>query len=143
MKRSPIQRKPKKQKIDRIPLPFSRPCEVKKEQPAVKVMRDNREICNQLTKFGRDEYHNRVRIMWERQGKKCGLQISPQCKERGGRLLINEAQFDHSYGRGMGGGKRSDAIVDEQGNPINMAVCCWCNSLKGSKPLSDFNVIVP
>ena len=151
MKRSgPIQRKTplrpkrdKKPKIERILMKLLRPGEVKKEQPAVKVMRDNREICNQLTKAGRDEYHSRVRTMWERQGRKCGLQISPQCKENGGRLLINEAQFDHSWGRGMGGGKRNDRIIGDDGKPLNMAVCCWCNSLKSSRPLSDFQEIVP
>jgi len=146
VKRSgPIQRKSwlrsskaKKPKIERIPMRLLRPGEMKKEQPAVRVFVSGREVCNDLTKAGRDEYHRRVRVMWERQGRKCGLMISPQCKEHGGRLLINEAQFDHSYGRGMGGGKRNDSIIDKDGNPTNMAVCCWCNSLKGSRPLTYF-----
>lgn len=117
---------------------FPKPSHVQQDKPTVKVFKDGREICDQLTKAGRDEYHLRVRIMYERQGKRCGLIISPQCKERGGRLLLSEAQFEHSNGRGMGGGKRTDAIVDKDGNPTNMAVCVWCNSLKSSRPLSDF-----
>ena len=123
MNYEPMFPKPKDKRIPKIP---------------VKIMRDGREICQLNCKAGRDEYHRRVRVMWERQGRRCGLVISPQCKERGGRLLINEAQFDHSYGRGMGGGKRNDSIIDKDGNPINMAVCCWCNSLKGSRPLTYF-----
>src|SRR5271156_2665054 len=110
----------------------------KPPKPAIRVFRDNREVCNMLTKAGRDEYAGRVRAMWERQGRKCGLYISPQCKARGGRLLIDEATFDHSYGRGMGGGKRNDAILDANGKWLNQAVCCWCNSLKGSRSIDYF-----
>jgi len=128
---------------DRIPLAIPRPNEVKKEVVAVKVFPSGREVCNQLTKPGRDEYHRRVRVMWERQDRKCGLQISPQCKERNGRLLIDEAQFDHSNSRGMDGYKRDDRIIDDDGKPMNMSVCCWCNSLKGSRPMSDFDEVVP
>ncbi len=95
-----------------------------------------------LTKQGRDEYGRRVREMWERQGRKCGLQIASQCKERNGRLLINEAQFEHSMGRGMGGAKRDDRIVDDDGKPMNMAVCGWCNMLKGSRPVTDFDLYI-
>ena len=117
---------------------FPKPKDQKKPpKPAVKVFAGGREVCDQLTKAGRDEYLRRVRVMWERQGRNCGLQISPQCKARGGGLLIGEAQFDHSFGRGMGGGKRDDRI-EINGKPINMSVCCWCNSLKGSRPVTDF-----
>lgn len=123
----------------RVDVPmFPRPKDQKKEPITVRVYRDGREACNMLIKAGKDEYHRRVRAMWERQGHKCGLQISPQCKEQGGRLLIDEAQFDHSFGRGMGSSKRDDRIIDENGKSINMAVCCWCNSLKGSRPVTDF-----
>jgi hypothetical protein len=135
-------KKPEPHRKEHVSLAFPKPKDMKKEIEPIKVFRSGREVCNQLTKAGRDEYHSRVRTMWERQGRRCGLMISPQCKERGGRLLIEEAQFDHSYGRGMGGGKRDDRIIGEDGKPTNMAVCCWCNSLKGSRPLSDFEVEV-
>jgi hypothetical protein len=105
---------------------------------------DLREVCDMKSAKGRREYSRRIREMWERQGKRCGLIISPQCKERNGRLLINEAQFDHSFGRGMGGAKRTDAILDKNGNWLNQSVCCWCNCLKGSAPLTNFiDDIVP
>jgi hypothetical protein len=146
MKRSPIKRKPKKQKIERIPLPFSRPCEVKKEQPAVKIMRDGREICNQLTKSGRDEYRGRTKTMFNRQGGRCGLQISPQCKERNGRWPFDQIQFGHEVSRG--GGKQDDRIevLDPKTGKMKQqcrALCPFCNSLQGSRKMSDFDVIVP
>ncbi len=142
-RKTPFLSKKKEPRVERIPLAILRPGEMKKEVEVERVFRDGRTKINQLCKEGRDEYHRRVRIMWERQDRKCGLQISPPCKGRGGRLLIDEAQFDHSYGRGMEGGKRSDSIVDKDGNPTNMAVCCWCNIMKGSRPLSDFDVFIP
>jgi hypothetical protein len=118
---------------------FPKPKDAKKHpKSAVRIMKDGREICDHLTKAGRDEYKRRVRVMWERQGRKCGLQISPQCKARSGRLLIDEAQFDHEICRGMGGAKRTDAIVDKDGRPVSRAVCCWCNCLRGSRPITDF-----
>ena len=113
---------------------YPKPGQIRKQRPAVKVFAGGREVCDMTTKAGRDEYRNRVRIMWERQGRKCGLMITPQCKAKNGRLSIDEATFDHSYGRGMGGGKRSDSLDG------NRAVCCWCNSLKGSRPPSDFGL---
>ena len=121
---------------------FPKPKDVKKERSHIAIFAGGREVCNLLTKKGRDEYHWRIRVMWERQKRKCGLQISTQCKERAGSLRIDEAQFDHSCGRGMGGAKRDDRILDDLGKPINMAVCCWCNSMKGSRPLSDFEGVV-
>jgi hypothetical protein len=121
---------------------FPKPGQIKKKPEAVKVFPNGREICNIKCKTGLDEYLRRKRIMWERQNKKCGLQIAPQCKERQGRLLIDECTFDHDNGRG--GGKQDDRIEKpnpETGKmePVNHAVCWWCNSLKGSRPLSDFD----
>ena len=46
----------------------------KPPKPAVKVMKDGREICDQLTKAGRDEYERRKRLMWERQKRRCCLE---------------------------------------------------------------------
>ena len=144
MKRSgPIKRtswlRPKRDKkpnIERIPLPFARPCEVKKEQPAVKVMKDGREICNQLTKAGRDEYERRKFAMRDRQGKRCCLEgIIPDCP---GFLAKADTTFEHEDGRGFDGAHRDDRI--EILNPktgkmewINGAAHSVCNSKKGSR----------
>ena len=122
---------------------YPKPSQIRQQRPAVKVFAGGREVCDMTTKAGRDEYRNRVRIMWERQGKRCGLMISPQCKAKNGRLLINEATFEHSRSRGMGGSRRTDAIIDKEGKWLNMAACCWCNSLKSSRPLEEFTEIVP
>lgn len=140
MKRSPILRKPPKPKIERIPMAILRPGEVKKEVVAVKVFPSGREVCNQLTKSGRDEYRIRTKKMWERQGCRCGLQISPQCKERNGRWPFDEVQFGHEVSRG--GGKQEDRI-EVDGKPRNKALCGWCNSLQGSRPMSDFEEVIP
>ena len=107
----------------------------KPPKPAVKVMKDGREICDQLTKAGRDEYRGRTKTMWNRQGGRCGLMISPQCKQRGGRWAFNEVQFGHEVSRG--GGKQDDRI-EVDGKPRNRALCAWCNGLQGSRPMSDF-----
>lgn len=123
-------------------IAFPKPSQVRKPQEAVKVFRDGREVCRMMTKIGRDEYSNRVRRMWERQGRKCGLIISPQCQARNGRLLIDEAQFDHETPRRMGSGSRDDRI-EIDGKPVSRAVCCWCNCLRGSRPLSDFEELIP
>lgn len=121
---------------------FPKPGQIRMPQEAIKVFRDGREVCVMTTKAGRDEYASRVRQMWERQGHKCGLQISPQCQNRNGRLLIDEAQFDHETPRGMGSSRRDDRI-EIDGKPISKAVCCWCNCLRGSRPLSDFEELIP
>jgi hypothetical protein len=77
-----------------------------------------------------------LRMMWERQGRMCGLQISKQCPIK---LPLRHAQFDHSDGRGMGGssggaGKRDDRILID-GTPVNCAACVYCNAEKGSRRL--------
>ena len=123
-----------------------RPNEMKKESPAVKIMRDGREIFNQLTKAGRDEYRGRTRKMFDRQGGRCGLIISPQCQRRNGRWPFDEIQFGHEVSRG--GGKQDDRIevLDPKTGklkPQNRALCSWCNSLQGSRPMSDFEEVIP
>jgi recombinational DNA repair ATPase RecF len=116
--------------------PFLKPKDKKKEpKPAVKIYRDGREVCS-TTKAGFELYKSRVREMWERQDKKCGLQISDECKARKGRLLISEAQFEHSAGRGLSGAHRDDRIL-KNGKPYNMAVCSFCNLKKGSIRLEN------
>lgn len=104
----------------------------KPPKPAVKIYPDGREVCSE-TKAGKDEYHRRKRVMWERQDKQCGLQISPQCPKR---MPLSMATFDHTDPRGMGGARRDDRI-EVDGKPQNMAVCCWCNSKKGSRRMKE------
>lgn len=117
---------------------FPKPGQVKKRQEAIRVMRDGREICNMNCAEGRRIYADRVRQMWERQGRKCGLQISPQCKAKKGYLHIKEAQFDHEIPRG--GGRRDDRI-QINGKNVSHAVCGFCNCLRGSRKLTDFDEI--
>ena len=107
----------------------------KAPKPAMKVFPDGREVLDLKTKVGADEYQRRKLQMFDRQGGRCGLQISPQCKARGGRLLRAECQFGHEVSRG--GGKRDDRIEIE-GRPVCRALCPWCNSLQGSRKMSEF-----
>ena len=93
---------------------------------------DGREVCNLNSKKGADEYQRRKLEMWERQGRRCCLHISEQCKEKKGRWPVNEVVFGHESPRGMGGGKRDDRIVID-GKPRNYAICTFCNTLQGSK----------
>ena len=108
---------------------------MKQEKLAVKIFRDLREVCNQLTKAGRDEYQRRKRVMWDRQNGRCGLIISPQCKQRNGYWPFTEIQFGHDISRG--GGKQDDRI-EVDGKPKNHALCSWCNSMQGSRAITDF-----
>ena len=116
---------------------YPKPGQIRKQRPAVKVFAGGREVCDMTTKAGRDEYRNRVRIMWERQGRKCGLMITPQCKAKNGRLSIDEATFDHETVRGMGSAKRDDRI-EIDGRDVSRAVCAFCNCHRGSRPITDF-----
>jgi len=111
--------------IDTSGLPLPKPGA--KPQPAVKVYPDGREVCNQLTKAGRDEYKRRREAMRQRQNRVCGYCGKP--------ITEKEATFEHVDGRGMGGARRDDRIVDAFGKPMNLAVCLRCNSTKGSKRL--------
>lgn len=98
-------------------------CQRKKlpRQGAVKVI-DGREVCRRETKEGARIYRERTDAMARRQGGKCAI-----CR------LWRDLWFDHEAGRGSGGGHRTDAILDAEGNWINAALCFECNSLKGSK----------
>ena len=141
MKRSPLRRKaflrthrPDAPKEARIELEIKRPGEMKKEQPTVKVFLDGREICNQLTKAGRDEYERRKFAMRDRQGKVCCLKgIIPTCP---GFLAKADTTFEHENGRG--GGKQDDRIerpnsITGKMEPINGAAHAVCNVAKGSR----------
>lgn len=105
----------------------------KPPKPVFRVFAGGREVCTD-SKAGWDEYERRKRIMWERQGRTCGLQISPQCMRK---LPWQYATFEHVNGRGMGGAKRDDR-VEIDGKPVNLAACPYCNCLKGSRPMEDF-----
>lgn len=120
-------------------LMFLKPKDQKKPPKlAVRVFRDEREVCDLTTKAGRDEYMGRVRQMWERQGKRCCLE--GLVKDCPGYLRLAEATFDHDEGRGHGGGHRDDRIEIPDGKggmkEINGAAHAWCNSKKGSCRLS-------
>ena len=145
MKRTPLKRtgriknkSDRPLRPDRIPLAIARPSEMKKEPVAVKVFAKGREVCNLLCKAGRDEYERRKDVMFNNQGRKCGLIISPQCKERNGKWPRNEIQFGHPHSRGMGSSKRDDRL-EIDGKPSQaMALCPFCNSMQGSRPITDF-----
>ena len=115
---------------------FPKPGRTRNPTTAVRTFSDGREVIRTSTRPGRELYRLRLRIMWERQGRMCGLQISQQCPIK---LPLRHAQFDHSNGRGMGGsigggGKRDDRILID-GKPVNCAACVHCNTEKGSRRL--------
>jgi len=93
-------------------------------QKCVIVRRDGREVCAKTFR-GRKEYHRRVVAMCERQSWCCSI-----C---GGPMVLGEsATFEHTDGRGMGGGHRDDRI-EINGKPHNSAAHGFCNAMKGSK----------
>lgn len=93
-----------------------------KRSQAVIVYSDGRERCTG-TAAGLREYDTRRKDMGLRQEKRCAI-----CKY-GGFL-----SFDHEAGRGMGGSKRDDRILHDDGTWRNAALCLDCNSKKGSRP---------
>lgn len=96
----------------------------------VKVFPCGREVCSELSR-GRGEYRSRVWLMWERQGARCGLCLMP--------MREADATFDHEAGRGMGGSKRDDRIVHDDGSWRNAALCFQCNGAKGSRQYEWFD----
>jgi hypothetical protein len=106
--------------------------QLKREIVAVKVMPDGKERCNLLCKAGADEYARRKIAMWDRQGRRCALQITDICKQRQGRWPVAEVTFDHEDGRGAG---KQDDRIEVNGVPQNAAVCGWCNCAKGSRKI--------
>jgi 5-methylcytosine-specific restriction endonuclease McrA len=129
IKRSPIIRKPPKPKVERIPMAIPRPGEVKKEVEVEHTFRDGRTKINQLCKEGRDLYQQRKRDAWEKQKRIC-----PICREH---LNWSDSTVDHIKPRKMGAGSIDDRAENLQ------AVHATCNSLKGSRPMSDFEVFIP
>ena len=90
---------------------------------------DGREVCDLRTKAGRDEYERRKRQMWQRQRRRCCLEL--RVKGCPGILRWADASFEHEDGRGMGGGHRDDR-TEKDGKPYNGVAHAWCNVLKGS-----------
>ena len=123
---------------------YPKPSQIRQQRPAVKVFAGGREVCDMTTKAGRDEYRNRVRIMWERQGKKMRFNdfATMQGEEWQAAQLMKQPSSIVGH-VGWGGSRRTDAIIDKEGKWLNMAACCWCNSLKSSRPLEEFTEIVP
>ena len=114
-------------------IAFPKPKDIKKKPDAVRIMKDGREICRLNIKAGMDEYVRRKRVMWERQDKRCCLEgLVPCCP---GRLNWGEATFEHSDGRGHGGGHRDDRI-EVDGKPQNGVSHPQCNIAKSSVRLS-------
>jgi 5-methylcytosine-specific restriction endonuclease McrA len=100
-------------------LAFPKPKDVRKPPVAVKVFRDGREVCQQLTKGGRDEYERRKRVAWEKQNHICAICHLP--------LRWSDCTADHIKTRKMGGGSRDD-------RQENLAAVHWvCNTQRGSR----------
>ena len=117
-------------------LAFPKPKDLKILLVYIRVLRDGREICNRMHPDGRAEYRWRTGLMVDRQGYRCCLEAyAPMCP---GPLSIEEATFDHEFGRGAGGGKRDDRIELPDGTWINGAAHALCNEWKGSRYI-DYN----
>jgi hypothetical protein len=137
---------------------FPKPSATSKAVQPLRTYRDGREVTRTSTRAGRELYGLRKRIMWERQGRMCGLQMSKKCLKK---LPLRLAQFDHSNGRGLGGssggaGKRGARSVSStgvtvsqddriliDGKPVNCAACPYCNAEKGSRRLDRFQELIP
>jgi hypothetical protein len=112
-----------------LPL-FPKPSQVKRKPVAVRISKDGKEKCNQLTKEGRDEYADRKRRMWERQDRVCCLYgFLKSCP---GNLKWADTTFDHEVPRGHGGGSQDDRI-EVKGKRLNGAAHAQCNVEKGSR----------
>ena len=61
---------------------FPKPGATRKAVQPVRTYRDGREVIRTSTRVGRELYELRKRIMWERQGRMCGLQISKKCLKK-------------------------------------------------------------
>jgi hypothetical protein len=88
---------------------------------AVRVYPDGREVCVD-SKRGWEEYKRRVKVMVERQGRRC-------C-DCGRPLALGNATFEHQRRRGMGAAWRDDRIFKD-GQEWNGAAHWVCNSVRG------------
>ena len=96
---------------------------------AFKRFRSGREVCLPNA-AGRREYQERRKFMYYRDNKKCCL-----CGEE--ILCLEEATFEHTGGRGMGGAKRDDRVK------FNGVAHFRCNQLKGSMSMQQFKQCAP
>jgi 5-methylcytosine-specific restriction endonuclease McrA len=87
---------------------------------------DGREICDQKSKKGRDEYHRRKRKAWEDQRGICAI-----CHLQ---LNWGDTTNDHIKPRKSGGSERDD-------RQENLAAVHWkCNIERGSKRSGFYDV---
>jgi hypothetical protein len=101
---------------------------------AVRMFPGGREVC-QPNRKGRALYRQRTIDMGRRQGMVCSI-----CKDEKNLMSLAigfafSMTFQHDDTRGMGGARKDDRIVDENGNPINSAAHCFCNGRLGSRRL--------
>lgn len=106
----------------------------RKKVSPFRVMPDGREICSNAPS-GRKEYKSRTFQMAAWQKNICALQITESCVRHRGFMMA--PIFGHAVSRG--GGKQDDRIM-VNGERLNRALCWACNSLQGSRPLSDFEL---
>jgi len=88
---------------------------------AVRVYPGGREVCRD-SKAGWLEYKRRVKLMWERQGRRCCLCGRP--------LALWNATFEHQRRRGIGAAWRDDRITKD-GQDWNGAAHWVCNAGRG------------
>lgn len=91
---------------------------------AFKRYRSGREVCLK-TSAGKREYCKRREFMYYRDNKICCL-----CELE--ILCLEEATFEHTGGRGVGGAKRDDRVK------FNGVAHLICNQRKGSMSLGKF-----
>lgn len=96
----------------------------KRKRSPLKVFADGREVCNLGNSEGRNLYKSRIKSMLFRQKGFCC-----NCKLQ---LSLDDATFEHEFGRGMGGSRRDDRI-EINGQRVNGASHLNCNSERGSK----------
>jgi hypothetical protein len=142
MKRSPLNRKPKRAVHAAYDphTPFPKPKDIPVAiGEAFKTYPDGREVCFTQGRVGiykgRREYQDRIYAMCKRQNFVCCLYgICPTCP---GDMAFVEATFEHENGRGAG--KRDDRIELPDGRWINGAAHYTCNTWKGSRRI-DYNL---
>ena len=95
---------------------------------SLKIYSDGREVCRNNA-AGKREYASRREQMYDRDHGICCI-----CKRK--IWLRSEATFEHTEGRGLGGGHRDDrpSYVNAQGKMIRNGVAHFnCNGMKGGK----------
>jgi hypothetical protein len=109
-------------------MAFPKPGDVRQTREAVTIYDDGRMVCNLKTTRGRAEYEAIKAAMWVRDGQRCCICGDP--------IPLAEITFQHTHGRGAGGGKRDDRPewVDAEGKQHRNGVAhLKCNSQAGSR----------